>query len=657
VAIADVSGDGKPDLAVADSTSNTVSVLLGNGAGGFGAKTDFTTGLWPLSVAIGDVSGDGKPDLAVANTGANTVSVLQGNGAGGFGVKTDFATGTSPWSVAIGDASGDGRPDLAVANKGSGTVSVLLGNGVGGFGAKTDFGGGSGPVSVAIGDVSGDGKPDLAMAIEGSYTVSVLLGNGAGGFGAKTDFATGASPRSVAIGDVSGDGRLDLAVANNYSSTVSVLLGLVPTRIALTSSPSEPLPGAPFNLTATVTVPSPGYGTPTGTVSFFDGTTLLGTSALSAGVATLPSFSPFLVGHVLSAVYSGDTRYFGAISPGLPMATSFAPRIVSVRDVPNDQGGKVTLRWDGSPLDRTPGNPIGAYWIWRQIPGALALESLANGTHRMLEADPARALPDIHTLRTTVTGAQSYYWEYVGSQASHGYAGYSYTATTLCDSMGGSNPRTLFMVEAEELSSGLYWSSAPESGYSVDNLSPSAPTLFTGQYAAGSVTLHWGVSTAPDFATFRLYRGASPDFVPGPGNLVIAQADTGYVDAAGQPHCYKLAAVDVHGNESGYAALALEGTVDVADGAGLVFALEGVRPNPTTSSCMNVAFVLPVAAPARLQLVDVRGRMIVSRDIGSLGAGRHVVDLAGERKLGAGIYLVSLTQGSLQRTARVVVLN
>jgi hypothetical protein len=72
---------------------------------------------------------------------------------------------------------------------------------------------------------------------------------------------------------------------------------------------------------------------------------------------------------------------------------------------------------------------------------------------------------------------------------------------------------------------------------------------------------------------------------------------------------------------------------------------------------MNVVFVLPAAAPARLELVDVRGRMIAARDIGSLGAGRHVVDLAGERKLGAGIYVVRLTQGSLQRTTRVVVLD
>ena len=98
-------------------------------------------------------------------------------------------------------------------------------------------------------------------------------------------------------------------------------------------------------------------------------------------------------------------------------------------------------------------------------------------------------------------------------------------------------------------------------------------------------------------------------------------------------------------------------SVDVADSGTGSFALEAVQPNPTTSGHMNVVFVLPVAAPARLELVDVRGRMIAVRDLGSLGAGRHVVDLAGERKLVAGIYLVRLTQGSVQRTTRAVILD
>jgi hypothetical protein len=180
VAIGNLNGDGKPDLVVANLNSITVSVLLGNGDGTFGTRTDFATGSNPLSVAIGDLNGDGKSDLATASRYSNSVSVLLGNGNGTFGVKTDFATGTQPYCAAIGDLDGDGNSDLAVANYSSNTVSVLLGRGDGTFGAKTDFGTGNTPWFVAIGDLNRDGKLDLGTANGTSNSVSVLLNAGSG---------------------------------------------------------------------------------------------------------------------------------------------------------------------------------------------------------------------------------------------------------------------------------------------------------------------------------------------------------------------------------------------------------------------------------------------------------------------------------------------
>jgi hypothetical protein len=254
--VGDFNGDGNLDLAVANpgnifdngTDPRTVSILLGTGTGSFGAKTDFGTGISPISVAVGDFNGDGNLDLAVANGRSNTVSILLGTGTGSFGAKTDFGTGSRPLAVAVGDFNGDGNLDLAVANLGddfdSGTdprtVSILLGTGTGSFGAKTDFGTGglsSGAYSVAVGDFNGDGKLDLATAtvnadflLSRSNTVSILLGTGTGSFGAKTDFGTGILQRSVAVGDFNSDGKLDLAVGGR---TVSILLNTGPIGFSL----------------------------------------------------------------------------------------------------------------------------------------------------------------------------------------------------------------------------------------------------------------------------------------------------------------------------------------------------------------------------------------------------------------------------------------
>jgi hypothetical protein len=217
VAVADVNGDGKPDMVVANCMNNTVGVLLGNGDGTFQPAVTYNSGgEYTAAVAIADVNGDGKPDILVTNFNSGTVGVLLGNGDGTFQAAVAYGSGGSAADVAVADVNHDGKPDLIVANGTSGTVAVLLGNGDGTFQPPITYGAGGGPWSVAVADVNGDGIPDLLVADSwwGS-TVAVLLGNGDGTFQPAVTYGSGGvMPWSIAVADVNGDNKLDLVVAN-----------------------------------------------------------------------------------------------------------------------------------------------------------------------------------------------------------------------------------------------------------------------------------------------------------------------------------------------------------------------------------------------------------------------------------------------------------
>lgn len=184
VAVGDVDGDGKPDLVLANQNSGNISVLRNTSTPGnisAAIKVDFPVGAVPRSVAIGDIDGDGKPDFAVTNNNSGTVSILRNTSTAGSisaGAKIDFTTGTTPRSVAIGDLDGDGKPDMAVANNAAPySISVLRNTSTPGnisADAKVDFATGTAPVSVAIGDVDGDGIPEIVAANSASTSVSVF---------------------------------------------------------------------------------------------------------------------------------------------------------------------------------------------------------------------------------------------------------------------------------------------------------------------------------------------------------------------------------------------------------------------------------------------------------------------------------------------------
>ncbi len=224
VAAGDFNGDGKLDVAVANISSDNVSVFLGNGDGTFAAAANYAAGDGPIEIRAGDLDGDGKADLVVADYYGHNVGLLPGNGDGTFQAPVNVAVRSYPRGLALADLDGDGRLDIVAGNSGQSHVTVLLRETDGTYG-RTDYGAGSGAWGVAVGDLDGDGKLDLVAANANDDNVSVLRGNGNGTFAGAVNYAAGDYPRDLRLGDLDGDGKLDIVVLNANSQDVSVLRG------------------------------------------------------------------------------------------------------------------------------------------------------------------------------------------------------------------------------------------------------------------------------------------------------------------------------------------------------------------------------------------------------------------------------------------------
>lgn len=239
VTVGDFNGDGKLDLATSNQAAGTVSILLGKGDGTFPTCVDYpgATGLYAFDIFTADLNGDGKADLAIASTttyspwGNGSIAVLLGNGDGSFQAPATYGTGVHPL-LSFADFNGDGHLDFAIAsNKCSlscpvSDVSIVLGFGDGRFPEARQFQAIEDQAAVATGDFNGDGKADVVVVGGSSPSagVSILLGNGNGGFQAHTDYATGVQPTAVIAVDFNHDGRADVALVNYTSNTLSVYL-------------------------------------------------------------------------------------------------------------------------------------------------------------------------------------------------------------------------------------------------------------------------------------------------------------------------------------------------------------------------------------------------------------------------------------------------
>lgn len=619
VVAGDFNRDGNTDVAVPLLTGGTV-VLLGKDASSadrFEPPSLQPTGVGSRSIAAGDFNGDGVTDLVVTVSDLNQVVVLIGLGNGSFGGLAHYATGVFPWGVVADDFDGDGIQDLAVACTSGKVVSVLIGNGSGGVGngtfkAAVNYGTVGGPINVVSGDFTGDGVVDLACSFTSTSKVGVLEGLTTGGlpngmFFQRWTYSVGAQPEGLVAADFTNDGIVDLATANIAEASVTVLKGFGFAEPA--AGPFAPLPSVDA-------VP------------------------WAAGIAVGDFDDDGASDLVVTGAYQDNLAVLIGNCSATPIPPE--PHITGVRDVPNDQGGRVFLTWEPSGFDQSLVHVVTGYRVWRRIP--LGVPGAGEGATLM-----ARPVPGPGGTPETI------YWEAVATLPAEQLEGYGYVAATLADSTRQSNPYTAFFITAITEDPFVFYQSEVDSGYSVDNIPPFKPEQAAAVYDAGGVALHWIPDPSPDVESHRIYRGTTGDFPLDDAHLIAAPTDTGYVDPDGAANdFYAISGMDEHGNEGEATRIAPPGVASAPGATAPALGIRALLPNPATGP-PEVSFTLPSSAPAVLELVDIAGRRRCALAVGALGPGLHRATLGAGVALAPGLYVVRLTQSGTGITAKLVV--
>ena len=224
----DLDQDGAPDFAIPSEQTDDVRVMMNNGCASFSAPVSHDLGgnATPSSNEGADYNGDGHVDLATANIFGDSMSVLLGDGAGGFSTITTYPAGNGPRGLSILDAEGDGDTDIVTAHRISSDLALFRNDGSGTFAAAAFFeGGGTGETGVTCADADNDGFVDVFAACHTNDRVTVLLNDGAGNFIFSDSASTGPDPWNIATADVDLDGNIDVGTCNAGNATATIARG------------------------------------------------------------------------------------------------------------------------------------------------------------------------------------------------------------------------------------------------------------------------------------------------------------------------------------------------------------------------------------------------------------------------------------------------
>ncbi|MEW5799357.1 MAG: LamG-like jellyroll fold domain-containing protein [Bacteroidota bacterium] len=309
---------------------------------------------------------------------------------------------------------------------------------------------------------------------------------------------------------------------------------------------------------------------------------------------------------------------------------SLKPMILKVRDVPNDQGGKVMVEWNASSLDNAL-NQMWNYEIWREV-------KFGNGAieNRGMQS-PIRQM----SVNGVMTG-----WELVETVPPHNFNTYAKTIETLFDSTSKSIGMNHFLVSARA-SEWEYYDSPVDSGFSKDNIHPNAPQSVGGFVEAAKVKLQWAKNVEEDLLQYRIYRSDSSNIninVIAP-YAVVTETETTFVDQAPLQHgYYTIVAEDIHENLSSKSTevnFIITGVQLSSTTVPTVFSLSQNYPNPFNPST-TISFGLPEASNVTVKIYDALGREVASLVNDQLTTGYYTYAWnAGH--LASGVYIYRMT--------------
>jgi hypothetical protein len=329
------------------------------------------------------------------------------------------------------------------------------------------------------------------------------------------------------------------------------------------------------------------------------------------------------------------------------------PVIACVSDIPGDQGGWVNLCWDASGADNPADQDITHYTLWRAL-APTSLSSLAVEID-----DPAVRIQQLE--------GQTYYWFQVDSIPAYYLTGYSAPVRTLFDSTAVSPEYHYFQVIAHTDERIRFYTSLPDSGRSVDNLSPAVPQALTGEqeYTPAGLRLTWDPNAEGDLAGYRVYRGLTKDFTPHARNLFATPTQPEWFDDQwqwGQNWWYKVSAVDIHFNESPHAITGRGDVIaiswpQVPDG----FALGQNVPNPF-NPVTTIWYDVPAGGGAvTLRVFDVSGRLVRTLVDGQQIPGWKSVVWNGrddrDRGVSSGVYFYRMDAPGFSSTRKMLLLR